>query len=136
MQNPEDAVPNMPIQLAFVGDSWVEVHGYWRFSRRLSASVGSGDHSSRSSAADRTSALATPDRTHDAKAKSWLDQAIRSPVYVEKTLKVTGRVKEFPSFGLCQNGFVCFVSQVEEKMRGQQGSTPAGDRTRQHQGES
>ena len=63
------------------------------------------------------------DRTHYAEVKTWLDRNIGYPVYVEKTIKATGTVKEFTYFGLRQNGGVWSASQVESKIRGQAGST-------------
>jgi hypothetical protein len=63
------------------------------------------------------------DRTHYAEVRSWLDRSIGFPVYAEKTLKGTGKVKEFTYFGLRQNGGVWSASQVEAKIRGQSGST-------------
>ena len=69
------------------------------------------------------SAPGAADRTHYAEVRSWLDHSIGFPVYVEKTMKGTGTVKEFTYFGLRQNGGVWSASQVEVKMRGQTGST-------------
>jgi hypothetical protein len=63
------------------------------------------------------------DRTHYAQVKTWLDKSIGFPVYVEKSLKGTGAVKEFTYFGLRHNGGVWSASQVEAKIRGQAGST-------------
>jgi len=63
------------------------------------------------------------EHTHYAEVRSWLDRKIGYPVYAEKTLKGTGKVKEFTYFGLRQNGGVWSASQVEVKMRGQPGST-------------
>jgi outer membrane lipoprotein-sorting protein len=63
------------------------------------------------------------DRTHYAEIKTWLDHGIGFPVYVEKTLKGTGAVKEFTYFGLRNDGGVWSASQVEAKMRGRAGST-------------
>ena len=63
------------------------------------------------------------DRTHYAEIKTWLDQGIGFPVYVEKTLKGTGVVKEFTYFGLRHVGGVWSASQVEAKTRGRAGST-------------
>jgi len=63
------------------------------------------------------------DRTHYAEIKTWLDQGIGFPVYVEKTLKGTGVVKEFTYFGLRHVGGVWSASQVEAKTRGRDGST-------------
>jgi hypothetical protein len=63
------------------------------------------------------------DKTHYAKIKTWLDHGIGFPVYVEKTLKGTGAVKEFTYFGLRHDGGVWSASQVEVKTHGQAGST-------------
>ena len=63
------------------------------------------------------------DRTHYAEIRSWLDQTIGFPVYVEKTLKGTGTVKEYTYFGLRQNGGLWSAKQIEAKVRGQAGST-------------
>jgi hypothetical protein len=63
------------------------------------------------------------DKTHYAEVKSWIDHGIGFPVYVEKTLKGTGAVKEFTYFGLRQNGGVWSARQVEVKLRGHAGST-------------
>jgi hypothetical protein len=63
------------------------------------------------------------DHTHYAEVRTWLDRSIGFPVYVEKSLKATGTVKEFTYFGLRQNGGVWSASQVETKIHGQAGST-------------
>jgi hypothetical protein len=63
------------------------------------------------------------DKTHYAEIKSWLDRSIGFPVYLEKTLKGTGAVKEFTYFGLRHDGGVWSASQVESKTRSQGGST-------------
>ena len=63
------------------------------------------------------------DRTHYAEIQTWLDRSIGYPVYVEKTFKATGTVKEFTYFGPHQNGGVWSASQVEGKIRGQADST-------------
>lgn len=69
------------------------------------------------------SAPGPSDRTHYAEVETWLDHRIGYPVYVEKTIKATGMVKEFTYFGLRQDGGVWSASQVEGKIRGQAGST-------------
>jgi hypothetical protein len=69
------------------------------------------------------SAPGASDRTHYAEIRTWLDHTIGYPVYVEKTLKAKGTVKEFTYFGLRQVGGVWSASQVEGKIRGQAGST-------------
>jgi hypothetical protein len=62
------------------------------------------------------------DKTHYVEVKSWLDQDIGFPVYVEKTLN-EGKVKEFTYYGLRKEGGVWSAHQIEEKTRGQAGST-------------
>jgi hypothetical protein len=63
------------------------------------------------------------DRTHYAEVKSWLDHGSSFPVYVEKTLKGSGIVKEFTYFGLRQTHGVWSATQVEAKVRSRAGST-------------
>jgi hypothetical protein len=63
------------------------------------------------------------DRTRYAQVKTWLDHTIGFPVYIEKTLKGTGAVKEFTYYGLRHEGGVWSASQVEAKVHGQGGST-------------
>jgi len=63
------------------------------------------------------------DKTHYAEVTSWLDRSSGFPVYVEKTLKDSGDVKEFTYFGLRQTEGVWYANQVEEKTHGHSGST-------------
>jgi hypothetical protein len=63
------------------------------------------------------------DRTHYSEVRTWLDHGTGFPVYVEKTPKGKEAVKEFTYFGLRQTGGVWSASQVEEKTRGQTGSS-------------
>jgi Outer membrane lipoprotein-sorting protein len=63
------------------------------------------------------------DRTHYGEVKSWLDTGIGFPVYVEKSVKGTGTVKEFTYLGLRRDGGVWSASQIEAKIRGSAGST-------------
>jgi hypothetical protein len=63
------------------------------------------------------------DRTHYAEIQTYLDESIGYPVYVLKSLKASGVVKEFTYFGLRQNGGVWSASQVEAKIRGHADST-------------
>lgn len=63
------------------------------------------------------------DKTNYAEVKSWLDLGSGFPVYVEKTLKGPGIVKEFTYFGLRQTAGVWSANQVEVKIRGHAGST-------------
>ena len=63
------------------------------------------------------------DKTRYSGASSWLDRATAFPVYQEKTVKGGGAVKQYTAFGLRHDGGVWSASQVEEKTRGQGGST-------------
>lgn len=70
--------------------------------------------------------ISTPgagEMTHVANVRSWLDLESGFPVYVEKTLKGSGIVKEFTYFGLRKTEGVWSASQVEVKISGQPGST-------------
>jgi len=69
------------------------------------------------------SAPGAAERTHYRQIKTWLDHSIGFPVYAEKTMKGTEAVKQFTYFGLRHNGGVWSASQIEEKTRGQNGST-------------
>ena len=63
------------------------------------------------------------DKTHYSEVKTWFDPTIEFPVYVEKTLKDSGAVKEFTSFGIRHDEGVWSAHQIEVKIRGQEGST-------------
>jgi hypothetical protein len=63
------------------------------------------------------------DRTHYSEIRTWLDKTIGFPVFVQKTMKGTGVVREYTYYGLRQNRGVWSASQVEAKVRGQAGST-------------
>lgn len=63
------------------------------------------------------------DKTRYSGTSSWLDRATAFPVYQEKTVKGSGAVKQYTAFGLRHDGGVWSASQVEEKTRGQGGST-------------
>jgi outer membrane lipoprotein-sorting protein len=63
------------------------------------------------------------DKTHYAGVKTWFDRTIVFPVYIEKTVKETGTVKEFTSYGVRHEGGMWSAHQIEMKMRGQAGST-------------
>jgi Outer membrane lipoprotein-sorting protein len=63
------------------------------------------------------------ERSHYASVKTWFDPTIAFPVYVEKTVKETGTVKEFTYFGIRHEEGVWSAHQIEEKTRGQAGST-------------
>jgi hypothetical protein len=70
-----------------------------------------------------TSKPGPADKTHYSSVRTWLDHTIGFPVYIEKTLKESGDVKEFTYFGLRQQDGVWSASQIEVKIRGHQGST-------------
>jgi len=63
------------------------------------------------------------DRTHYADVKTWFDRTIAFPVYIEKTVKETGTVKEFTSYGVRHEGGMWSAHQIEMKTRGQPGAT-------------
>jgi hypothetical protein len=63
------------------------------------------------------------DRTHYAEVRTWFDHTIDFPIYVEKTLKSGGKVKQYTYFGLRHDGGMWSASQIEEKSDGQAGST-------------
>jgi hypothetical protein len=63
------------------------------------------------------------DHSHYAEVQTWLDHTIDYPVYVEKTPKNGGNVKEFTYFGLSKSGGVWSARQVEVKIHGRPGST-------------
>lgn len=63
------------------------------------------------------------DRTHYAQVKTWIDPSITFPVYLEKTVKQTGAVKEFTYYGIRHEEGVWSAHQVEVKVRGDSGST-------------
>jgi hypothetical protein len=63
------------------------------------------------------------DHSHYADVETWLDHTIGYPVYIEKTLKDGGIVKQFTYFGLSQSGGVWAARQVEVKTHGRPGTT-------------
>ncbi|MGA9063043.1 MAG: outer membrane lipoprotein-sorting protein [Terracidiphilus sp.] len=63
------------------------------------------------------------DRTHYSEVKSWIDPTIGFAVYSEKTLKETGVVKEFTSYGLRREQGQWSAHQIQVQTRGQAGST-------------
>ncbi len=63
------------------------------------------------------------DRTHYAQVKTWLDPSIGFPVYLEKTVKETGAVKEFTYYGIRHEEGIWSAHQIEVKIHGQPGST-------------
>ncbi|MGC2161886.1 MAG: outer membrane lipoprotein-sorting protein, partial [Silvibacterium sp.] len=63
------------------------------------------------------------ERTHYADVRSWLDKAIGFPVYVEKTLKGSSKVKTFTYYGLRHEEGVWSATQIEAAEHGKPGST-------------
>jgi hypothetical protein len=63
------------------------------------------------------------DRTHYGEVKTWFDPGNAFPVYVEKTVKETGVVKQFTYYGIRHEEGVWSAHQIEVKTRGQSGST-------------
>ena len=63
------------------------------------------------------------DKTRYSGTSSWLDRATGFAVYQEKTVKGSGAVKQYTAFGLRHDGGVWSANQIEEKTRGQGGST-------------
>jgi hypothetical protein len=62
------------------------------------------------------------DKSTYSEVLTWLDHTIDFPIYEEKTMK-SGGVKEFTYFGLRHDGGIWSAAQIEEKTRGQAGST-------------
>ncbi|MGA2570710.1 MAG: outer membrane lipoprotein-sorting protein [Terracidiphilus sp.] len=62
-------------------------------------------------------------RTHYSEVRTWIDPSIGFPVYAEKTVKESGAVKEFTSFGLRHEQGQWSAHQIEVRTRGQSGST-------------
>ncbi len=63
------------------------------------------------------------DRTHYSAVTTWLDRASAFPVKVEKTVRLSGTVKEFIYYGLRQSKGVWSASQIECRFKGQPGSS-------------
>ncbi|MGD0579823.1 MAG: outer membrane lipoprotein-sorting protein [Bryobacteraceae bacterium] len=63
------------------------------------------------------------DRTHYSAVTTWLDQATDYPVKVEKTVRLSGIVKEFIYYGLRQSKGVWSASQIECRSKGKPGSS-------------
>jgi len=63
------------------------------------------------------------DGTYFDSVTSWIDRGILFPVHVVKTLRRTGRQKEFIYYGLRQVDGVWSATQVEAKLQGKPGSS-------------
>ena len=63
------------------------------------------------------------DRTYYDSVTSWIDRGILYPVHVVKTLRGTGKQKEFIYYGLRQVGGLWSATQVEATLQGKPGSS-------------
>jgi hypothetical protein len=63
------------------------------------------------------------DRTYYDSVTSWIDRGILYPVHVVKTLRGTGKQKEFIYYGLRQVGGLWSATQVEATVQGKPGSS-------------
>lgn len=70
-----------------------------------------------------TSKPGPADRTNYAEIRTWLDRTIGFPVYTEKTLRGSGKIKEFTYLGIRHEEGVWSAHQIEAKIHGQAGST-------------
>ena len=107
-----------PLGPGFSYEDFLEQHYFWSGQAAL--------ESVRRGARDCDVLKSTPgpaDKSHYAEVRTWLDHTIDFPVYVEKTLKAGGEVKEFTYFDLRHDGGIWSATQLEEKTRGQAGST-------------
>jgi|HubBroStandDraft_1064217.scaffolds.fasta_scaffold124883_2 hypothetical protein len=115
---PFDKWSDGPVGPGFSFEDFLEHHYFWPGQVALD-SVKRGTH-------DCDVLKSTPgpaDRTHYSEIHTWLDHTIDFPIYEEKTLKTDATVKEFTSFGLRHDGGIWSATQIEEKTRGQAGST-------------
>jgi len=107
-----------PLGPGFSYEDFLEPQYFWANQTALEdAKIGARDCDVLKSAPGAT------DRTHYAEIQTWLDKGIGFPVYVEKTLKGSGVVKQFTYSGLRHDGGVWSAHQVEVKIHGQAGST-------------
>jgi hypothetical protein len=107
-----------PLGTAFSYEDFLEPEYFWSGQTVL--------REERRGARDCSVVKSTPSataRTHYAEVQSWLDKTIGSPIYVEKTLKGSGALKEFTYMGLRHDGGVWSASQVEAVEHGKPGST-------------
>jgi hypothetical protein len=63
------------------------------------------------------------DRTYYDSVTSWIDRSILYPVHVVKTLRSSGKQKEFIYYGLRQVGGLWSATQVEATLQGKPGSS-------------
>jgi len=107
-----------PLGPGFSYEDFLEQHYFWSGQAAMD--------SVRRGARDCDVLKSTPGadtKTHYAEVRTWLDHTIDFPVYMEKTLKTGGAVKEFTYFDLRHDGGIWSATQIEEKTRGQAGST-------------
>jgi hypothetical protein len=114
---PFDQWSNGPLGPGFSYEDFLEQQYFWPGQAALA--------SEKRGARDCDVLKSTPgagEKTQYAEVRTWLDHTIDFPIYVEKTLKTTGVVKQFTSFGLRRDGGVWSAAQIEEKTHGQPGS--------------
>jgi len=125
--HPGDAAPTTlpfekwsegPLGAGFSYEDFLEPQYFWANQKALEeAKIGARDCDVFKSAPGAS------DRTHYSEIQTWLDKGIGFPVYVEKTLKGSGVVKQFTYSGLRHDGGVWSAHQVEVKTHAQGGST-------------
>jgi hypothetical protein len=63
------------------------------------------------------------DNSYYSSVSSWLDREVLFPAKVEKTMKVSGTVKEFIYYGLRESGGMWSASQIEVRIKDRPDST-------------
>ncbi len=106
-----------PFGPAFSYEDLLDAQFYWPNQTSELAKYGARDCD------QLTSAPGTEDRTRYAKVRTWLDHTISFPVHEEKTMNGSGALEEINFIGLRHVGGVWSASQIESKLRGQEGST-------------
>jgi hypothetical protein len=115
---PFDKWSDGPLGPGFSYEDLLEQHYFWPGQAAL--------ESVKRGARDCDVLKSTPgpaDKTQYAEVRTWLDHSIHFPVYVEKTTKTSGTVKQFTYYGIRHDGGIWSATQIEEKTRGQEGST-------------
>jgi hypothetical protein len=69
------------------------------------------------------SAPGSTDRSHYSSVTSWLDRDVYYPVFVEKTIRTSGLVKEFIYYGLRRSKGLWSADQIEVRIKGEAAST-------------
>jgi hypothetical protein len=106
-----------PLGPGFSYEDFIEPQYFWPFQKEVGkAAFGARD------CIILSSTPGAADRTHYSEVRTWLDHAIGFPVYVEKTMKGLGIVKEFTYFGLRHDQGAWSAGQIEVKIRGRSGS--------------